>query len=619
MEEDSSFAAPNISLGDAMKAALQPAVLFRSFIASAIIWLIMANISPSYARLVFQGKLSGYFAAGLGIALVSHLVIVLVTSLFSSDHATIALTQSPSAVIQGMIAGSVVAAAPSTMSPETLFAVVVWIIVLSSVLTGCFLLMLGLVRAGGLIRFIPYPIVGGILAGLGFLMVQAGFFVVVDRKVSAESLRFLMDGAVFARWLSAIVLAVFILGLQARYKNVLILPGAIIASLLLFYLGIQVVGGDMAAVKEAGWLLPQLPSSIQWQLPDPGAIRQIDNSMILASVGGIGTLIVVCTLNLFFKASGQEVVVGRELNINRESIVNGMANIASGAAGGGIVGYHVVAFASLVQTMGVNGRLVGVILAFMFGLTLLFGGAIFSLVPRFIPAGLLMYFGLQFLKEWLLDSWSKLPRQDYVTVLVIALAIALFGLLPGIALGLAVASVLFALEYSRMDVIKQELAADIHRSNLDRSFAQNHYLQKEGEKILILRLQGYVFFGTAYRFYEHIQAIISDKDRQNLKFLILDFKSVRGFDVSTIVDFKKLKRLTDRHDIDLLFCSVLAHLQPLLVAEGIVEGKSGRPLLFNDLDHALELCENILLEDANLLGTTDHLGGAANCATRQDR
>lgn len=124
MQEVSPFASPDLSYSEALKRALQPAVLLRSVFASAIIWLIMASLMPSYSRLIFQGKLAGYFAAGLGIALVSQLVIVLVTSLFSSDHATLAVPQSPTAVIQGMIAGEVIAAAPPDMSPDALFAVV---------------------------------------------------------------------------------------------------------------------------------------------------------------------------------------------------------------------------------------------------------------------------------------------------------------------------------------------------------------------------------------------------------------------------------------------------------------------------------------------------------------
>ena len=61
-----------------------------------------------------------------------------------------------------------------------------------------------------------------------------------------------------------------------------------------------------------------------------------------------------------------------------------------------------------------------------------------------------------------------------------------------------------------MNVIRQEFTASIYRSNLDRSFAQNQLLQNEGDKILILRLQGFVFFGTAYRLYEHVKSRVSN-------------------------------------------------------------------------------------------------------------
>ena len=604
MENVAPFDNPDFSRREILKYALQPATLLRSVFASAIIWLIVASLVPSYSRLLFQGKLAGYFAAGLSIALVSDIVIVLVTSLFSSNHATLAVPQSPTVVIQGMIVSAAVAAAPSDMSQETLFATVVWIIVLSSVITGCFLLWLGLVRAGGLIRYVPYPIAGGFMAGLGWLLVQAGFSIVVDLKISVETLPTLAESAAYVRWLPAILFAIFVIGVQYRFKSVMILPVAIISTLVLFYVFIQLAGGSADLLAEAGWFLPPMPNTAEWQLPDLGAIRQIDSSMILASSGGILTLIVVCILNLFFKGSGQELIVGSELNFNRECAVSGIANMVSAVSGGGMAGYPTVVFASFVKTMGVYGRLVGVILALMFGMTLWIGGPFFALVPRFLPAGLLMYFGLRYMKEWLLESRFSLPRQDYIVIIVIALATALFGLLPGIAVGIMVAIAFFVLEYSRMDVIKQEISASIYRSNLERSFAQNQLLKEEGKTILILRLQGYVFFGTAYRFYEHIRSRILDGESDSLKFLILDFKSVRGFDVSAAVDFKKLKQLSDRHGIDMLISSVLPQLQPVLMEAEIVERVSGRPALFNDVDHALEWCENVLLEDANLLATT---------------
>ena len=604
MKNDSTFAAPDLGVREAITISLRPALLLRSVFTSAIIWLLIASAMPSYAKLIFLGKMADYFAAGLGITMVSQIAILLVTSLFSSDHATIVIPQSPTAIIQGMIASSVVAAAPADMAPEALFPLLYWIIVLSSLLTGGFIMLLGVARAGGVVRYIPHPIVGGFLAGLGWFIFNAAFAVVADQRVAAETVPVLMAGDVVARWLPALTFAISLLVLRTRIKNVMLMPIMIILAVALFYAGAYLVAGDAGALADAGWFLPEVPESIVWPPLDFAAIARIDPALIGASAGGILSLIIVCTLNVFFRASAQELVSGRELDFNRECTVNGAANIASAVAGGGVLGYHGPISTALVELTGVYGRLVGIILALMFWLTLTFGSALFSLVPRFLPAGLLMFFGLQFMKEWLLDSWFKLPRQDYVIVVVIALATALFGLLTGIGLGLVLAMAFFILEYSRMNVIKHELSADVHRSNLDRPYVENQFLQTEGEKILILRLQGYLFFGTANRFYERVKLLIAAEADVALQYIILDFKSVRGFDVSTINDFSKLKRLADRHEIGLLFSSVLPHLQPLLAGGGLAQRKSGGPQFFDDLDHALEWGENALLAGADLRAAT---------------
>lgn len=591
----------NWTIRQALRQAFQPRMLLRSVFASAIIWLLMASAMPSYARLIFHGPLEAYFAAGLSMVLVSQIVVIPITSLLGSDHATLVVPRSPTVVIQGMVAGSVVAAAPANMPPEALFAAVFLVIVLSAVLTGAFLLLLGYLRAGGLIRYLPYPIVGGFMAGLGWLIVNAGLSILLDLRLNLQSLPILLEGAVLARWLPAVAFALSMFVLRTRAKSTLIMPGCIIAFFLLFHAWVLIGSGDVASLAADGWLLPEAWGALRWQLPDFAAVAQLDASMVAASAGGILTLTVVCTLNLFFNASAQELIVDRELDFNREFRVNGLANMASSLCGGGILAYHAPISSTLVANMRVYGRMVGLILALLFLLTLFFGSAIFSLIPRFIPVGLIIYFGLQFMKEWLIDSWSSLPRQDYIVIVVIALATGLFGLLTGIAIGLVVAIAAFVLEYSRMEVIKQEFSGGIHRSNLDRSFAQNQLLQDAGERIWIVRLQGYIFFGTAYRFYEHLKVRVSGVKGGALSFIILDFKSVRGLDVSTIVDFQKLKKLTDSKGIELLISNASPQLQPLLAGGGIIEERLGRPSLFDDLDRALEWCENILLQEACLL------------------
>ena len=212
MQDASPFASPDLSFREAFTIALKPSQLARSVFTSAIIWLLILSAMPSYAKLIFLGKMADYFAAGLGITLISQIVILVFTSLASSDHATIVIPQSPTAVIQGMIASSAVAAAPADMSPEALFPLVYWIIVLSSLLTGGFILLLGLTRAAGMVRYIPYPIVGGFLAGLGWFIFNAAFAVVVDIRIAAHTLPVLLAGDVVPRWLPALAFAICVSG-----------------------------------------------------------------------------------------------------------------------------------------------------------------------------------------------------------------------------------------------------------------------------------------------------------------------------------------------------------------------------------------------------------------------
>ena len=84
MQAASPFDAPNMSFRDAVKLSLQPTVFMRSLFASVVIWLVLASVTPSYARLIFHGELSGYFAAGLAIVLASQIISI-------SDHLALEL------------------------------------------------------------------------------------------------------------------------------------------------------------------------------------------------------------------------------------------------------------------------------------------------------------------------------------------------------------------------------------------------------------------------------------------------------------------------------------------------------------------------------------------------
>ena len=57
-------------------------------------------------------------------------------------------------------------------------------VVLATLLTGILLFSLGLARAGGAIRFIPYPVIGGFLSATGWLMVSGAVSVITDERLT---------------------------------------------------------------------------------------------------------------------------------------------------------------------------------------------------------------------------------------------------------------------------------------------------------------------------------------------------------------------------------------------------------------------------------------------------
>ena len=73
--------------------------------------------------------------------------------------------------------GSAQTASVGTYEPPDVFLTVVAATLVVTVLCGVVFLVLGTFRLGNLVRFVPYPVVGGFLAGTGWLLFKGGIYV----------------------------------------------------------------------------------------------------------------------------------------------------------------------------------------------------------------------------------------------------------------------------------------------------------------------------------------------------------------------------------------------------------------------------------------------------------
>jgi SulP family sulfate permease len=167
------------------------------------------------------------------------------------------------------------------------------------------------------------------------------------------------------------------------------------------------------------------------------------------------------------------------------------------------------------------------------------------------------------------------------------------GFLPGMTVGIGAALVLFVINYSRISVVKYALSGVEHRSNVDRPIAHDRILQANGEQTHILKLQGFIFFGTAHNLLDQVRRRAMDVSRPRLRFVVLDFRRVTNLDSSALAAFVKMLRLAESEDFHLVFTQLPAAIQAALDQEGIPRHPCVR--VFPDLDRGVEMCEDAIL------------------------
>jgi sulfate permease, SulP family len=477
------------------------------------------------------------------------------------------------------------------------FLTLVAVSMVATFITAVFLLVLGRMKLGNLVRFVPYPVIGGFLAGTGWLLFKGGMGLLVGRSFTLQALHRFARPDPLLKWVPGVVFAIVLLFLVRRFRHFLIIPVAVGIGVVIFYVVLFATGGSTLIAKIHGWLLGPFPYGED--LWDPSTLRvftKADWLMVLKHGVQIATVPVVAVLALLLNASGIELSRRRDSDLNKELRAAGVGN-AIASIFGGAPGFQALSLSALAQRTGAATRLVGLVGAAVVLLTLVFGADTLSLFPRTVLGGLVVFLGLAFLVEWVIDARPKLLRRDYLVVLTILVAVAALGFLQGIGLGLVLAIVLFVIDYSRTNVVKNELTGSRYRSNVDRPPRHMETLRETGDGIHILRLQGIVFFGTANALLDRIRQRLRDRTATPVRFLVLDFDRVTGLDSSAVLAFQKIHQVVEPRGVVLLLSGLSAEVRRQLERGGFALAGLEGVREFPDLDHAAQWAEDRVLEE----------------------
>lgn len=575
------------SLGD----RLQTKIIFPSLAIGLVSGIETTVINLALALVIFSGDLAQQLTVGLTILLLGSCIHSITASLGSSYPGLLSSVQESPAVIMSVIIAAMLAGM-SSASPETKFYTALGSLIFTSLVTGLVCLLLGKFKLGSLIGYLPYPVIGGFLAGTGILLVFGGLQVMTGKNITLFSLGLLFQKDSLLSWTAGVGFAIILFFLVLKVNHYLVLPGSLAAAIVIFFLVLATSGTPVSVAAQKGWLVSGMPSKGEMlRFWNPAGFAQVDWGALFGQTGSMLACVFVSLISLLLNMTALELSTDQEIDLNKELRNNGWANLIAGAAGS-VVGYPILSDTTLAYRLGARSRLNGIFAAGVMGFILVAGRGFLGYFPNLVLGGILFFVGIDFLFTWLYRAWFSMPRLEYGIVASIALLINLLGFLQGVGIGLGLAVIMFVFQYSRTRAVRHTLSGASYQSSVERAPQRSLLLHQKGDWLYILKLQGFIFFGTANQVLEQIRARLDGPTGpQPPRFIVLDFRLVSGIDSSAAYSFVKIKRLAQDRGIEL----VLTHAMPAIQKQLQKDLPAGTFHYFPDLDHGIEWCEENML------------------------
>lgn len=574
-------------VADAKSGRIVPAL--STAVIAAILYVIF---EISFAAMIYSGSLSTLATRGAGIALLGGFLICIFAALTSSFKSTVSQPQDAPAAVLSAVALSVVSLLGDKAPMEAKFMTVAAVLALSAFLTGAAFMLIGRFRLANLLRFMPFPVVGGFLAGTGWLFVSGGVAIMCGIPLSLNTLSQLASGDMVLKWLPGLIYGAVLFALTLRYSHFLLVPGSLVAGVALFYAAFALFGMSPDAARAAGFLVSGVPAGGLWPPFTLKDLALIDWPAVFQQLPIMLSVVLITVIGMLLNMSGIELAVGREADMNKEFVTGGLGNCLSGL-GGCFPGYPSVSLSLLGVKAGVQSRFTGIITALIVGGVLFLGGRVLEFFPKALLGGMLLLLGFSLIHEWIFQGRKRLPLPDYLIVCGIFLVVGFFGFLHGVAVGLVAAVVFFVIRFSRVPVIKAEFSALERRSIKERPVPHRKLLSATGERIRGYELTGYIFFGSAATLVASLKSALASQPHP--EFILLDFSHVSGFDISAITNFQRFALNADSAGTTIAVTAAPERFTEAL-KRNIPEKVLDHMAFFKDLDHGLDWCEDRLIE-----------------------
>ncbi len=474
---------------------------------------IYAAIGPSYASLgaiagILGATALGLFAPALGG---TNRLITAPCAPAAAVMAAFAIET----VRQGVPAGSVVL-----------------LLTVLGLLTGIIQFILGRIRVGSVIKYIPYPVVSGYLSGVGLIIIGSQLPKILGAPEQTSWWQSLTSPSLW-QWQALAVGIVTVLVMLTAPRFTKVIPAAIVGLLagVLAYFGLALFDQSLLTTVDNPLIIGRLPGEVhglfeavtgRWLEIGELKVSQVA-SLLLPAL----TLAVLLSIDTLKTCVVLDAMTRSRHDSNRELVAQGVANVASACIGGmpgaGQMGATMVNLSSGGQT-----RLSGVFEGVLALLAFMLLGWLVAWIPVAALAGILIIVGVRMIdrKSFSLLG-SRLTIFDFLVIAAVVFTAVTVSLIAASGIGIALAMLLFIREQLSSSVIRRKTYGDQVFAKRRRSKEEMKLLEQQGDHTVMVELQGSLFFGTKDQLLNTLEP-----ELRECTYFILDMRRVQGVDVS---------------------------------------------------------------------------------------
>ncbi|KAI0764173.1 sulfate transporter family-domain-containing protein [Trametes elegans] len=488
-------------------------------------------------------------------------------------------------------------------NPHAVLATTMVAFAFSSVLTGFTFFILGALRLGSLIGFFPRHILVGCIGGVGVFLIITGLTVstrIPDDEFSlslATFKFFVLNVHNLVMWLPAFCLAVLLRIITHKWEHQLIFPIYFCIIPAVFYVVVAAARMDLGTLRETGWIFDMGASSEPWyhfyKLYD---FKAMSWQAFWATMPTQFALLFFNILHPPLNVPALSVSLNHDVDTDKELVAHGYSNLLAGLIGT-VPNYLVYVNTLLFYRVGGDTRVSGFLLAGATTVLLLVGTAPIAFIPVMVVGALIFVLGIDLVKEALWDTRHRVSTSEYITIASIMLCMTIWDFVTGVLFGIVVSCIFFVVQSSQRRSVRALHSGDSVMSTVRRPGAHRAYLHDVTKQTTILRLQGFMFFGTITHVEESIRALLDEHiwRRNPIRFLVLDLALVAGVDMSAAEAFVRIQRLLQGKKVVLVLCgfTVDSSVGRALNNVGLLDMDGVE--LFETFSDAVEWTENIYL------------------------